>query len=89
MVKIYGYELAQKIDLTLLKPEASRSDIIKLCKNAKKFGFIAVCVNPVWVPLTSTLLKNTGVKVLALLGAEADRMGASLGVNSFREHKGS
>ena len=68
MVKIYGYELAQKIDLTLLKPEASRNDIIKLCKNAKKFGFIAVCVNPVWVPLASTLLKNTGVKVCSVVG---------------------
>ena len=39
MVKIYGYELAQKIYLTLLKPEASRNDIIKLfVKMLKNLG---------------------------------------------------
>ena len=37
------------IDHTLLKPEATREQIIKLCDEAKEHNFASVCVNPFWV----------------------------------------
>jgi Deoxyribose-phosphate aldolase len=40
---------ASLIDHTLLKADASESDIKKLCDEAAKFGFASVCVNPGWV----------------------------------------
>ena len=39
------------IDHTLLKPEASRDEIKKLCQEATKFGFASVCTNPLGVCL--------------------------------------
>src|SRR3954467_9594735 len=44
-------DLAKLIDHTLLKPEATRDEIIKLCEEAKKYHFASVCVNTTWVPL--------------------------------------
>ncbi len=40
-------QIARLIDHTLLKPEASRDDIQKLCDEALDYGFASVCVNPV------------------------------------------
>jgi deoxyribose-phosphate aldolase len=42
--------IAALIDHTILKAEATRSDIDALCAEAREFDFAAVCVNPVWVP---------------------------------------
>lgn len=44
-----GEALARRIDHTLLRPEAARADIERLCEEAVRFGFHAVCVAPVWV----------------------------------------
>lgn len=60
--------MAKMIDYTLLRPEATRNDITRICEEGKKFGFIAVCINPTWVPLASKLLKNSGVKVDTVIG---------------------
>ncbi len=40
--------LAQYVDHTLLKPEATKVDIVRLCKQAQEYKFASVCVNPVW-----------------------------------------
>lgn len=61
-------ELARFIDHTLLKPEATESDIRKLCEEASEFKFASVCVNPFWVPLCADLLKGTDVKVCTVVG---------------------
>jgi len=61
-------QLARMIDHTLLKPTATKKDITKLCQEAKKYHFAAVCVNPTYVPLTAKLLKNTDVKVCTVIG---------------------
>ena len=42
-------ELAKMIDHTILKANATQSDIEKLCEEAKKYNFASVCVNPYWV----------------------------------------
>jgi deoxyribose-phosphate aldolase len=56
------------IDHTLLKPEASRDEIRKLCAEAAKFGFASVCINPWNVPLAAELLRGTKVKVCTVIG---------------------
>lgn len=61
-------ELAALIDHTLLKPEATRAEVEKLCAEAKAYGFCSVCVNTFWVPLCAELLKGTAVKVCTVVG---------------------
>lgn len=56
------------IDHTLLKPEASRNEIKKLCEEAARFGFASVCVNPWNVPLAAEMLRGTKVKVCTVVG---------------------
>ncbi len=56
------------IDHTLLKPEASRDEIRKLCQEAAKFGFASVCINPWYVPLAAELLRGTKIKVCTVIG---------------------
>ena len=38
--------LAQYIDHTLLKPDATKEDVMKLCEEAKRYSFASVCINP-------------------------------------------
>ena len=60
--------LAATIDHTLLKPEATPTQIEKLCAEAAEYHFASVCVNPVYIPLAARLLKGTGVKVCCVVG---------------------
>jgi deoxyribose-phosphate aldolase len=60
--------LAKLIDHTLLKPEATAEQITKLCDEARRFGFGAVCINPANVPLSARLLKGTPVAVCTVAG---------------------
>src|SRR5215470_10199950 len=61
-------DIARLIDHTLLKPEASRNDIRKLCQEALKFGFASVCVNPWNVSLAAELLRCSEVRVCTVVG---------------------
>ncbi|MCS6951866.1 MAG: deoxyribose-phosphate aldolase [Bryobacterales bacterium] len=60
--------IAALIDHTLLRPEATRSDILRLCAEARQYGFASVCVNPYWVPLAAEALRGTSVKVCTVAG---------------------
>ena len=60
--------LAQFIDHTLLKANATQEQIRALCEEAKQYGFASVCVNPTWVSFAISLLQGTGVKVCAVVG---------------------
>jgi deoxyribose-phosphate aldolase len=61
-------DIAALIDHTLLKPEASRDEITKLCREAARFGFASVCINPWYVGLAAELLHGTQVKVCTVVG---------------------
>jgi deoxyribose-phosphate aldolase len=61
-------EIAALIDHTLLKPEATRRDIESLCREAREFGFVTVCVNPTWVALAAAELAGSRVRVCAVAG---------------------
>jgi len=56
------------IDHTLLKPDATRTDIEKLCREAAEFHFATVCVNPAWVATAAALLRGSGVGVCSVVG---------------------
>lgn len=60
--------IAPYIDHTLLKPEASREQVIKLCKEAVRFGFASVCINPWYVPLAAEHVRGSAVKVCTVAG---------------------
>jgi deoxyribose-phosphate aldolase len=60
--------VAAMIDHTLLKADATRTDIEKLCREAAEFRFATVCVNPVWVALAATRLRGSGVGVCSVVG---------------------
>lgn len=61
-------KLAKMIDHTLLDPSSTYSKLERLCNEAVKYGFGAVCINPVHVSLASKLLKSTAVKVCSVIG---------------------
>lgn len=60
--------LAEYIDHTILKPEATAQDVRKLCREAAEHKFAAICVNPCYVELAASLLAGTGVKVATVVG---------------------
>lgn len=61
-------ELAKMIDHTLLKQDATKKGIEKLCKEALEYKFASVCVNPTRVKEVSELLKDSEVKVCTVIG---------------------
>ena len=56
------------IDHTLLKADATRQEIEKLCREAREFGFATVCINPCWVTLAATMLRGSSVGVCTVVG---------------------
>ncbi|GMB07578.1 deoxyribose-phosphate aldolase [Thermolongibacillus altinsuensis] len=60
--------IAKMIDHTLLKPETTKEQIVKLCEEAKQYNFASVCVNPTWVATAAELLKGSDVKVCTVIG---------------------
>jgi len=60
--------LASFIDHTFLKPDGDAQAVRKLCREAKKYGFATVCVNPSEVPLAARLLKGSSVRVCTVIG---------------------
>jgi deoxyribose-phosphate aldolase len=61
-------ELASIIDHTNLRPEATPAQILRLCAEAKEFGFGAVMVNACYVAIAHSHLLDTNVKVGAVVG---------------------
>lgn len=68
MTALSAEQLARYIDHTLLKPDATREQILKLCREAVEHRFASVCVNPCWVPLCAETLQGSGVKVCTVIG---------------------
>ena len=60
--------IAEHIEHTLLKPEATVQDIIKLCQEAKDAGLFGVCINPCYVALAKHLLTGTKIKIITVIG---------------------
>ena len=61
-------EVARYIDHTLLKPDATRDEILKICEEGVRFGFASVCINPIWVRDAACALRGSGVRVCTVIG---------------------
>ncbi|MBI2375000.1 MAG: deoxyribose-phosphate aldolase [Deltaproteobacteria bacterium] len=60
--------VAPLIDHTLLKPEATRDEVKKLCEEARKYGFATVCLNSAHIRYAASLLEGSTVKPIAVVG---------------------
>lgn len=60
--------IAALIDHTILKADATRAEIVKVCREARQYNFASVCVNPYWVPLVRAELAGSPVKVCSVVG---------------------
>lgn len=56
------------IDHTLLKPEVTKKDIIKICTEAMKYEFASVCVNGSFTKIVQQFLKDSEVKTCVVVG---------------------
>ena len=60
--------LAAVLDHTLLRPDATRSQVLQLCHEAAEYRFACAMVNPTWVPLAAAALSGTGIPVGVVVG---------------------
>lgn len=60
--------LASYIDHTILKPDATRDDVIRACQEAIQFGFAGVCVNPCYIKLVAEQLKDQKPVAVCVVG---------------------
>ena len=77
-------DLAQYIEHTALKADATRRTIVTLCEDAKRFGFRGVCVNPVYVEEAKKQLPGSGRAVITVVGFP---LGANLSKTKAEETK--
>lgn len=61
-------DLAQYIEHTLLKQDATKEELLKLFEEAKTYNFKGVCVNPQNVKLAYENLKDSNVKIVTVVG---------------------
>lgn len=60
--------IASIIDHTILKADATKEAVEKICKEAIEYKFASVCINPANVALCAELLKDSGIKVCTVIG---------------------
>ena len=61
-------ELNRMIDHTILKADASETDVMRIIEEAKKYHFYSVCINPTWVSLAKENLKGEPVAICTVIG---------------------
>ncbi len=76
--------LAAVLDHTLLKPEATRAQVIRLCHEAAEHRFACAMVNPTWVGTAAETLAGTGVPLGVVI---AFPLGATLAASKCDETK--
>lgn len=67
-------QLAKFMDHTLLKPDATRGQLEKLCSEAREYGTFSVCINPCNLKPASELLEGSGVKLCTVVGFPLGQM---------------
>ncbi|WP_242227222.1 deoxyribose-phosphate aldolase [Bacillus cereus group sp. BfR-BA-01315] len=60
--------IAKLIDHTVLKPNTTKEDVMKVLEEAKKYNFASVCINPTWVKLAAEELAGHDVDVCTVIG---------------------
>lgn len=67
-------KLASYIDHTILKPDATEGELIKLCEEAKEHQFFSVCINPCYIEKAKELLKGSETKICTVVGFPLGQM---------------
>jgi deoxyribose-phosphate aldolase len=62
------HALSALIDHTLLKADGSPEEITRLCEEARKYHFAAVCINPNSIRLAAKALQGSSVKLATVVG---------------------
>ncbi|MCB9653867.1 MAG: deoxyribose-phosphate aldolase [Deltaproteobacteria bacterium] len=73
---VKGPEVSQLIEHTLLKPEATSDEVMRLCDEALAHGFVGVCVNGANVRAVADRLAGSGIKTVAVVGFPLGAMSA-------------
>ncbi len=60
--------IAKLIDHSLLRPDATEADIVRLCEEAGEYGFFSVCMHPSFLETARDVLFKTHVKTAAVIG---------------------
>jgi deoxyribose-phosphate aldolase len=61
-------QIAATIDHTLLAAVSTESEIVRICGEAKTYGFATVCVNPYWVPVAARELAGSAIGLTTVIG---------------------
>lgn len=61
-------EVAAMIDHTILKADATKEEVLQICREAKQYQFATVCVNAGWVAVAADELKGSGVGITTVVG---------------------
>ncbi|MBD2872449.1 deoxyribose-phosphate aldolase [Paenibacillus arenilitoris] len=61
-------ELAAMIDHTILKADATKDEVLQICREAKQYKFATVCVNAGWVKTAAEELAGSGVGITTVVG---------------------
>jgi deoxyribose-phosphate aldolase len=64
----FDHAVARLIDHTILKPEATRQEVLRICAEALEFDFASVCVNAYWASLVAAELRGSAVKACTVAG---------------------
>ncbi len=78
-------EVGQYIDHTLLKPDATRADILRVTSEARRYTFASVCVNTTWIGLVAQELAGTRVRPICVVGFPLGAMVTSAKAMETRE----
>ena len=60
--------VSRSIDHTMLKPTATREDIVRVCNEALRHNFASVCINTTWLPLAAEMLRGSQVMPICVVG---------------------
>lgn len=75
-------DIARMIDHTLLRSDATRSQMEQLCQEGREYNFASVCMNPVWVKFCRELLAGSGLRICTVSGFP---LGASTSIIKAKE----
>jgi deoxyribose-phosphate aldolase len=70
--------IANLIDHTILRADATREEVVRVCTEAKKYNFASVCVNAYWVAAVAAELSGTPVKVCTVVGFPLGAMASEI-----------
>ena len=77
-------QFAKMMDSTLLRPAATRDDILRLCEEAIQYHFATVVVFPFWLPVAKRALEESDVKVATVVGFPYGANGRSVKIFEAR-----